>query len=192
MALDDRVPRAKAIVAKLADAGYPITWELVLAQLQDGATVGRPHIADTLVAAGRRPRPHGRLRHPAARRQRVLRRPLLRRRGARGAARPRRRGSAGVRPPGRRQARRDRRRGRDRRDGRGRPRPASRSTTATTRRRPGPGCARWPPSSDCWSPAPATTTAAARRTGSARTPPTPRSSTALLAQATSPTAVLTA
>ena len=50
MALDDRVPRAKAIVAKLADAGYPITWELVLAQLQDGATVGRPHIADTLVA----------------------------------------------------------------------------------------------------------------------------------------------
>ena len=50
MALDDRVPRAKAIVAKLADAGYPITWDLVLAQLQDGATVGRPHIADTLVA----------------------------------------------------------------------------------------------------------------------------------------------
>jgi predicted metal-dependent phosphoesterase TrpH len=52
MALDDRVPRAKAIVAKLADAGYPVTWELVLDQLQDGATVGRPHIADTLVAAG--------------------------------------------------------------------------------------------------------------------------------------------
>ena len=52
MALDDRVPRAKAIVDKLAAAGHPITWELVLAQLQDGATVGRPHIADTLVAAG--------------------------------------------------------------------------------------------------------------------------------------------
>jgi 3',5'-nucleoside bisphosphate phosphatase len=52
MALDDRVPRAKAIVAKLADAGHPVTWELVLDQLQDGATVGRPHIADTLVAAG--------------------------------------------------------------------------------------------------------------------------------------------
>jgi 3',5'-nucleoside bisphosphate phosphatase len=52
MALDDRVPRAKAIIAKLADAGYPVTWELVLDQLQDGATVGRPHIADTLVAAG--------------------------------------------------------------------------------------------------------------------------------------------
>jgi predicted metal-dependent phosphoesterase TrpH len=52
MALDDRVPRAKAIVAKLADAGYPVTWDLVLDRLQDGATVGRPHIADTLVAAG--------------------------------------------------------------------------------------------------------------------------------------------
>ena len=52
MALDDRVPRAKAIVAKLAAAGYPITWDDVLAQLADGATVGRPHIADTLVAAG--------------------------------------------------------------------------------------------------------------------------------------------
>ena len=52
MALDDRVPRAKAIVAKLAAAGYPVTWELVLDQLQDGATVGRPHTADTLVAAG--------------------------------------------------------------------------------------------------------------------------------------------
>jgi predicted metal-dependent phosphoesterase TrpH len=52
MALDDRVPRAKAIVAKLAEGGYPITWDLVLQQLQTGATVGRPHIADTLVAAG--------------------------------------------------------------------------------------------------------------------------------------------
>jgi predicted metal-dependent phosphoesterase TrpH len=52
MALDDRVPRAKAIVAKLADGGYPVTWEMVLEQLPDGATVGRPHIADTLVSAG--------------------------------------------------------------------------------------------------------------------------------------------
>lgn len=52
MALDDRVPRAKAIVAKLAAAGHPISWELVLEQLQEGATVGRPHIADTLVGLG--------------------------------------------------------------------------------------------------------------------------------------------
>lgn len=51
MALDDRVPRAKAIVAKLAAAGKPITWDLVMAQVGDGATVGRPHIADALVAA---------------------------------------------------------------------------------------------------------------------------------------------
>jgi predicted metal-dependent phosphoesterase TrpH len=52
MALDDRVPRAKAIVAKLAEGGHPITWQMVLDQLPPGATVGRPHIADTLVAAG--------------------------------------------------------------------------------------------------------------------------------------------
>ena len=52
MALDDRVPRARAIVARLAAAGHPVTWELVEAQLADGATVGRPHIADALVAAG--------------------------------------------------------------------------------------------------------------------------------------------
>ncbi|MCY7373594.1 MAG: PHP domain-containing protein [Spirochaetaceae bacterium] len=52
MALDDRVPRAKAIVAKLSAAGHPVTWELVQAQLSEGATVGRPHVADALVAAG--------------------------------------------------------------------------------------------------------------------------------------------
>jgi predicted metal-dependent phosphoesterase TrpH len=51
-AFDDRIPRAQAIVAKLAAAGHPITWELVLEQLEPGATVGRPHIADTLVALG--------------------------------------------------------------------------------------------------------------------------------------------
>jgi hypothetical protein len=52
MALDDRVPRARAIVARLADAGHPITWDLLMANVPEGATVGRPHIADTLVAAG--------------------------------------------------------------------------------------------------------------------------------------------
>ncbi len=51
-AYDDRVPRAQAIVAKLADAGHPVTWQLVLDQMEPGATVGRPHIADALVAAG--------------------------------------------------------------------------------------------------------------------------------------------
>ena len=52
MAFDDRVPRAKGIVERLAGAGHPITWEHVLRQLEPGATVGRPHIADALVAAG--------------------------------------------------------------------------------------------------------------------------------------------
>lgn len=51
-AFDDRVPRAQAIVAKLAAAGHPVSWEQVLARLEPGATVGRPHIADTLVEAG--------------------------------------------------------------------------------------------------------------------------------------------
>ncbi|MGZ4610134.1 MAG: PHP domain-containing protein [Actinomycetes bacterium] len=51
-AFDDRVPRAQAIVGKLADAGHPITWEHVLDRLEPGATVGRPHIADALVEAG--------------------------------------------------------------------------------------------------------------------------------------------
>jgi predicted metal-dependent phosphoesterase TrpH len=49
---DDRVPRAQAMVRLLAEAGHPITWEAVLAQAGPGATVGRPHIADALVAAG--------------------------------------------------------------------------------------------------------------------------------------------
>ncbi len=49
---DDRVPRAQAMVRLLAEAGHPITWEDVLAQVEPGATVGRPHIADALVAAG--------------------------------------------------------------------------------------------------------------------------------------------
>ena len=49
---DDRVPRAMEITRRLAEAGYPITWDGVLAQVPDGATVGRPHLADALVAAG--------------------------------------------------------------------------------------------------------------------------------------------
>jgi predicted metal-dependent phosphoesterase TrpH len=49
---DDRIPRAQAMVRLLAEAGHPITWDDVLAQVSTGATVGRPHIADALVAAG--------------------------------------------------------------------------------------------------------------------------------------------
>jgi predicted metal-dependent phosphoesterase TrpH len=52
MAFDDRVPRAKAIIAKLAAAGHPVEWQDVLDRLEPGATVGRPHIADVLVEKG--------------------------------------------------------------------------------------------------------------------------------------------
>ncbi|MHB1290172.1 PHP domain-containing protein [Georgenia sp.] len=46
-----RWDRARVMVDKIA-RDFPITWELVAAQIADGATVGRPHIADALVAAG--------------------------------------------------------------------------------------------------------------------------------------------
>ncbi len=48
---DDRVPRAKAMVAKLRDLGVPVTWERV-AQIAGDGSVGRPHIASALVEAG--------------------------------------------------------------------------------------------------------------------------------------------
>jgi predicted metal-dependent phosphoesterase TrpH len=48
---DTRLHRAKRM-AELISADYPITWDDVLAQAASGATVGRPHIADALVAAG--------------------------------------------------------------------------------------------------------------------------------------------
>ena len=46
-----RQERAREMV-ELIGADYPITWAMVQAQLAEGATVGRPHIADALVAAG--------------------------------------------------------------------------------------------------------------------------------------------
>lgn len=46
-----RVDRAREIVRRLA-ADTPITWELVQSQASEGATIGRPHIADALVAVG--------------------------------------------------------------------------------------------------------------------------------------------
>ncbi|MFI0784444.1 PHP domain-containing protein [Streptomyces lydicus] len=48
---DDRVPRARGIVAKLQDLGIPVTWEQVARIAGDGA-VGRPHIATALVELG--------------------------------------------------------------------------------------------------------------------------------------------
>lgn len=46
-----RLARAESIVARLA-ADFDISWADVVAQTTDGATVGRPHIADALVARG--------------------------------------------------------------------------------------------------------------------------------------------
>ncbi|MCZ7433502.1 PHP domain-containing protein [Streptomyces sp. WMMC1477] len=48
---DDRVPRARAMVAKLQELGVPVTWEQVARIAGDGA-VGRPHIASALVELG--------------------------------------------------------------------------------------------------------------------------------------------
>lgn len=47
---DDRIPRGKAIVAKLQALGVPVTWERVR-ELAEGA-VGRPHIAAAMVETG--------------------------------------------------------------------------------------------------------------------------------------------
>jgi len=47
---DDRLTRAERMVARLAE-DYPVSWDDVLAQ-SGGTTIGRPHIADALVARG--------------------------------------------------------------------------------------------------------------------------------------------
>ncbi|MGY4643263.1 PHP domain-containing protein [Cellulomonas sp. URHB0016] len=48
---DARLHRARAIVELIA-VDYPLTWDDVLAQAKDAVVVGRPHIADALVARG--------------------------------------------------------------------------------------------------------------------------------------------
>ncbi|MET9834089.1 PHP domain-containing protein [Streptomyces sp. NPDC006385] len=48
---DDRVPRAKGMIAKLNALGVPVTWEQVLRIAGDGS-VGRPHVASALVELG--------------------------------------------------------------------------------------------------------------------------------------------
>jgi predicted metal-dependent phosphoesterase TrpH len=48
---DDRVPRAKGMIAKLQELGVPVTWEQVARIAGDGS-VGRPHIAEALVELG--------------------------------------------------------------------------------------------------------------------------------------------
>ncbi|MCX3059409.1 PHP domain-containing protein [Streptomyces beihaiensis] len=48
---DDRVPRAKAVIAKLNGLGVPVTWEQV-SRIAGNGSVGRPHIASALVELG--------------------------------------------------------------------------------------------------------------------------------------------
>ncbi|BDZ41034.1 metal-dependent phosphoesterase [Paraoerskovia sediminicola] len=54
LARDSRETRARRMVELIA-VDHPITWEDVLAQTVAGTTIGRPHIADALVAAGHFP-----------------------------------------------------------------------------------------------------------------------------------------
>ena len=46
---DTRIPRMKKMIENLQGAGYEITLEDVQATTPEGATVGRPHLADALV-----------------------------------------------------------------------------------------------------------------------------------------------
>jgi 3',5'-nucleoside bisphosphate phosphatase len=48
---EERLHRAEAMVARIG-ADYALDWDDVVAQTTPGATVGRPHIADALVARG--------------------------------------------------------------------------------------------------------------------------------------------
>jgi predicted metal-dependent phosphoesterase TrpH len=48
---DDRVPRARGMVAKLQELGVPVTWEQVARIAGDGS-LGRPHVATALVELG--------------------------------------------------------------------------------------------------------------------------------------------
>lgn len=48
---DDRVPRARGMIAKLQELGVPVTWEQVARIAGDGS-VGRPHVATALVELG--------------------------------------------------------------------------------------------------------------------------------------------
>ncbi|GAB3081655.1 PHP domain-containing protein [Intrasporangium mesophilum] len=51
-ARDSRATRLQRMVELMAADGIPVTYDAVLAQVAPGATPGRPHIADALVANG--------------------------------------------------------------------------------------------------------------------------------------------
>ncbi|HZB20339.1 MAG TPA: PHP domain-containing protein [Blastococcus sp.] len=48
---DERLERGERIVAALAGAGYPVSWERIV-EKSEGGVVGRPHIARALVEVG--------------------------------------------------------------------------------------------------------------------------------------------
>jgi predicted metal-dependent phosphoesterase TrpH len=48
----ERVERLRRMIGKMAADGYPVDVDTVFAQLPDGASAGRPHLARALVAAG--------------------------------------------------------------------------------------------------------------------------------------------
>ena len=47
---DNRLTRMNRIITRLNEAGFEVTIDDVLAQLAPGATLGRPHLADALIA----------------------------------------------------------------------------------------------------------------------------------------------
>ena len=51
-ARESRVTRLERMVTRMAADGIPVSYEQVLGQVPPGATPGRPHIADALVASG--------------------------------------------------------------------------------------------------------------------------------------------
>ena len=70
---DERVARLARITEKMAADGYPVDVESVFELVPDGTSVGRPHLARALVAAGRGRVGERRVRHAAAQRQPLLR-----------------------------------------------------------------------------------------------------------------------
>ncbi len=161
---DGRTGRLRPVLAKLAELGVPVSEEEVLAFVGSSPSVGRPHIADALVAAG-----HVKDRKEAFDRfladggpAHVGRYAIDIGRGidlVHGAG-----GVAVIAHPGGGAA-----------SGCCRPRcwrswspstvwTASRWTTKITTPRPGQGCGSWPSGSGCWPPGRATTTARARWT----------------------------
>lgn len=49
---DNRIGRMAKIIARLSSAGYEISMQDVEAELSEGATLGRPHLADALITKG--------------------------------------------------------------------------------------------------------------------------------------------